>query len=60
MTNEEYEKQILELKQKLTIAESDRDITKAKLDFAISCFDELKSAMEKVIDTVDMAKIGIN
>ena len=59
MTAEEYEKQIVELKQKLTIAEAERDVLKAKLDFAIGCFDELKNGLEQVIDSTEIAKSGI-
>lgn len=59
MTNEEYEKQIIELKQKLTVAESEKEILKAKLDFAIGCFDELKNGLEQVIESTEFAKNGI-
>lgn len=59
MTIEGYQKENIELKKKIAILESERDILKAKLNFALGCFDELKAGLEKVIDSTEMAKDGI-
>lgn len=60
MTIEEYQKKNIELMQKIAVVESERDILQTKLDFALGCFDELKSGLEKVIESTEMAKDGIS
>ncbi len=59
MTNEEYEKQIIELKRKIKILETERDVLNMKLEYAIGCFDSLKDGLQQVIEATDTAKNGI-
>ncbi len=57
---EELQKEILNLKSQLKIAETERDVLKAKLDYVKECFSTLKKGMQNVIEATEMAEMGID
>ena len=59
-TFEELQQENIELKAQLKVAETERDILQAKLDYVKDCYKTIKDGMSKVIEATEMAEMGID